>query len=321
MRKILLIIITIMISFIGIISLKAQEYKFNGGSIHGYKNTGLGNWVTYNDCADTQICSLDIPSGGIISFLYKPDTKLTLDKNTVYNLTFSFGLYTSSGTLSAPALEVTNVYIITTGEDKNSTEILNYTQSGTDYSVTIDVTFKTLEKANFLYIAVDLASIYSNSNQDIGFNQTIKININQDFTISTKLDDLNKTQQETNNKLDNIDNTMKDDDVDTDSATNFFDDFNNTDHGGLSTIITAPLNALVKITETCEPITIPVLDKNIELPCGDTLFWNKPEVQTFRAIWNVIVGGPILYMLLVKLFKIIEGLKNPDDDRIEVCDL
>lgn len=138
---------------------------------------------------------------------------------------------------------------------------------------------------------------------------------------NNKLDDLNQSQQETNNKLDDLNNNLTDDSVDTDNASNFFDSFNNKDHGGLSAIITAPLNAIVKITDTCEPITIPVLDKNIELPCGNTLFWDKAEVQTFRAIWNVLIGGPILYALLAKLFNIIEGLKNPDDDRIEVTKL
>lgn len=125
----------------------------------------------------------------------------------------------------------------------------------------------------------------------------------------------------TNGKLDNINDSMTNDDIDTSGANSFFEDFESKDHGGLSTLITAPLNVIVKITDKCKPIVIDVLGKNITLPCGDTLFWDRPDVKTFRAIWNVIVCGPILYYLLIKLYKVIEGLKNPDDDRIEVVDL
>lgn len=130
-----------------------------------------------------------------------------------------------------------------------------------------------------------------------------------------------KEQDKTNEKLDNIDNTMKDDDIDTSGANSFFDDFDNKDHGGLSSIITSPLKAYVKITAKCTPINMTILDKPITLPCGDTLFWNNSEISSFRIIWNILLGGPILYALLVKLFKTIERLKNPDDDRIEVAKL
>lgn len=130
-----------------------------------------------------------------------------------------------------------------------------------------------------------------------------------------------KEQDKTNEKLDNIDNTMKDDDIDTSGANSFFDDFDNKDHGGLSSIITSPLKAYSKITAKCTPISLNVLDKEVMLPCGDTLFWDKSNVSAFRIIWNILLGGPILYALLVKLYKTIEGLKNPDDDRIEVTKL
>lgn len=149
-------------------------------------------------------------------------------------------------------------------------------------------------------------------------NSMINNSINNTNNI---INNQNKNQQQTNEKLDNIDNTLKDDEIDTSGASSFFEDFESKDHGGLSTLITAPLNVIVKITDKCKPIVIDVLGKNITLPCGDTLFWDRPDVKTFRAIWNVIVCGPILYYLLIKLYKVIEGLKNPDDDRIEVVDL
>lgn len=128
----------------------------------------------------------------------------------------------------------------------------------------------------------------------------------------------NDKQDQTNDKLDDLNSSLKNSDVDTNDS--FFSNFTTTDHG-ISGIITAPLRAINKLTSTCQPVTFSVLDEPIELPCGDTLFWNKEGVQSFRLIWNILVGGPILFLLLKKLFKVVESLKNPDDDRIEVMDL
>lgn len=128
----------------------------------------------------------------------------------------------------------------------------------------------------------------------------------------------NDKQDQTNDKLDDLNSSLKNSDVDTNSS--FFSNFTTTDHG-ISGIITAPLRAINKLTSACQPVTFSVLEEPIELPCGDTLFWNKEGVQSFRLIWNILVGGPILFALLKKLFKVVESLKNPDDDRIEVMDL
>jgi len=144
---------------------------------------------------------------------------------------------------------------------------------------------------------------------------------NQNQVLIDQTKDLINNTFQTIDKLDDLNNNIKDDDIDTSSSNSFFDSFDDKDHGGLSSIITAPLSAFNKITATCKPISMKVLDKEITLPCGDTLFWNKPSVKSFRVIWNLLLGGPILYFLLIKLFRVIEGLKNPDDDRIEVLDL
>lgn len=138
---------------------------------------------------------------------------------------------------------------------------------------------------------------------------------------NSKMDAMVEEQQKTNEKLDGINDTMNDSNIDMDGANSFFGDFSDTDHGGISGVITAPLRFINKLTGMCSPISLDVLGANVELPCGDTLFWNKPEVASFRVIWNVLFGGAMLYLLLSKLFKVIEGLKNPDDSRIEVMKL
>ena len=122
----------------------------------------------------------------------------------------------------------------------------------------------------------------------------------------------------TNDKLDDLNGNILDDNVDENGS--FFSDFTDNDHG-LSGIITAPLRAVNKLTGECEPVTFNVLNEPITLPCGDTLFWDKPSVASFKIIWNLIVGGPLLFALLKKLFNVVENLKDPDSSKIEVVDL
>ncbi len=137
-------------------------------------------------------------------------------------------------------------------------------------------------------------------------------------------EDSEKTQQkidETKQSVDKVNDSLTSTDVDTSSAGGFFDNFSDTDHGGIRGVISAPIKFLKTMTNTCQPIEFEIFDKKISLPCGDTLFWNRNDVQEFRGIWNCLFGGAILYTLVLKLFKVIEGLKNPDDSRIEVMNL
>ncbi len=127
--------------------------------------------------------------------------------------------------------------------------------------------------------------------------------------------------QITNDKLNDINDTLTSPDVDSDSASGFFSGFDTEDNGGLSAIVTAPLTFVRKATSTCEPLTLKAFDKDIELPCGDTLFWNKSEVSAFRVVWNTIFGGAILFMLLRHVFKTIENVKDPQSDKVEVMKL
>ena len=146
-------------------------------------------------------------------------------------------------------------------------------------------------------------------------NEDIKTQV-QDMqsSINNNIDDMKQKQQETND-------TIKDDNVDTSQASGFFDSFDNIDHGGISGVVTAPLTAINKINQSCSPISINLWDTDISLPCGDTLFWNKENVSSFRTVWNVLIGGPLIYALMLKLFHVIQNLKNPDDSRVEVAKL
>ncbi len=107
----------------------------------------------------------------------------------------------------------------------------------------------------------------------------------------------------------------------TSDGQNFFENFETEDNGGISSLVTAPLVFVRRATESCSPLTLTAFDTEIELPCGDTLFWNKPEVASFRSVWNVVIGGSILFLILRKVFKIIENVKDPESDKVEVMKL
>lgn len=124
---------------------------------------------------------------------------------------------------------------------------------------------------------------------------------------------------DTNDKLDDVNKSLNDDSIDSSSANSFFDSFSSTDHGGISGIITAPLVAIKKMLDkNCSPLSATYKGKKIELPCGYD-FWSK--MTAIKEFINLTLGGLLCYNIIRKLFKLIESMKNPDDDRVEVMKL
>lgn len=133
---------------------------------------------------------------------------------------------------------------------------------------------------------------------------------------------VNKIDQ-TNDKLDNIDDTLKNDDTTnaTNQAGGFFNDFT-TDTHGLTAIITAPLSLIESITSsTCSPLVIPLpyVDKDLTLPCMGTIYSNY--FGSFLSIYQMITFGIVAYWVCVRIFNLVKDFKNPDHDEIEVLDL
>lgn len=110
-------------------------------------------------------------------------------------------------------------------------------------------------------------------------------------------------------------------DTSQDDNSGFFGDFNDTDHGGISGVITSPLRFIRKMSSPCNALNIDVLGADVEIPCGTTLFWDKPSVAQFKIVWNTIFGGALLYSLICMLYKVINNLKDPDNSKVEVMKL
>lgn len=107
------------------------------------------------------------------------------------------------------------------------------------------------------------------------------------------------------------------------TASNFFSNFTDTDNGGISSIITAPLQAISGLVSAqCVQIELPIpyLDnKTLILPCMSSIY--QQHFGQLFTLYQTIIFGAIAYRMLVSLFMMIQGFKNPDDDKIEVVDL
>lgn len=109
--------------------------------------------------------------------------------------------------------------------------------------------------------------------------------------------------------------------VNSDTGTSFFNDFEDDDFG-LSEIITLPLTVIQQLTsKTCLPLNVPVpyTNKNIILPCMTEIYQSK--VPTIYNVWKVVSFGIIAYFIAVDIFHLVKGFKDPESDKVEVLDL
>lgn len=147
---------------------------------------------------------------------------------------------------------------------------------------------------------------------------------------NSKLDELIRQQQQSNSTQNDIKNNTKEtndliksDNVDNASSqgSSFFNDFSSNAPQGLSGIISSPLRLITSLSSsTCSPLTFPLpfVNQNASLPCMSTIYSQFPE---FYSIWQIITTGLIGYWVCVNLFRVVKGLQDPGNDRIEVLDL
>lgn len=183
---------------------------------------------------------------------------------------------------------------------------------GTDYPLVNQPTFEV--KLGYIYVK------FVSSERLTIQPMLVKGNTPSEFEPYGEEICINKLDEQ-NDKLNDLNNSLNNPNIDGSlgSAGNFFDNFNTSDHGGLSGIITAPLVAINQMLNTsCSPMTTTFKGKELSLPCGYE-FWNKMgPIQDFV---NLVLGGLLCYQIIIKLYKLIEKIKNPEDDRLEVMDL
>lgn len=124
--------------------------------------------------------------------------------------------------------------------------------------------------------------------------------------------------------VDDVKNTIDDDDVTSSSNTagGFFDDFDDGDTGSLMNLVKLPLKFLNKLNNACTPIQVNTgyLDK-FTIPCLSSYLYN---VSGFAPIFNIValvINGIIMYGCIKSIIETVQKLKDPNNDEVEVMDL
>lgn len=127
---------------------------------------------------------------------------------------------------------------------------------------------------------------------------------------------------ETNDKLDDLNNSINNSDIDNNVSNGFFDNFSDSDNGGISAIVKAPLtivNGLLSSSNTCPTLDFNVLGADVSFPSG-CLLWDNADNSTV-TIYQTIICGFFSYFILKSLFKDIENLKDPEKSEVSTLDL
>lgn len=96
------------------------------------------------------------------------------------------------------------------------------------------------------------------------------------------------------------------------------------DNHGLTSIITAPLNIFQELADEdtdCITVDVPLPSGvgDLQLPCM-TAFYTTVG-GAFFTMYQTIASGAIAYYVGVRLFEMVKGFKEPNDDKIEVTAL
>lgn len=171
----------------------------------------------------------------------------------------------------------------------------------------------------------DIIAVGGNNVSSEIANQTQSI-INSQNQIIASQNQTNSTLNDMNNSINNSSTT----DANT-KGSSFFSNFGSHDNAHLTTIITAPLRLFNAMkTECTQPLSIPIgfnnstngaiPNRNINISCYAN-FWNREDVQTFRTFWNLLIGGPAIYGLLVLLMKAFNKALDPLEDGLIAIDI
>lgn len=173
-------------------------------------------------------------------------------------------------------------------------------------NITNDTNSRLIITPSYTYVeSADNSDIIANNNQN---TQQI-------------IDNNNSNTQDIIDSQDKINDSLNDDNVDSDVGTGFFDNFNNEDFG-LSEIITIPLDTITSLTsKSCQPLSIPIpkTGKNINLPCMTQVYQDK--IPSVFSIWQIVSFGIIAYFVAIDIFHMVKGFKDPESDKVEVLDL
>lgn len=189
--------------------------------------------------------------------------------------------------------------------------IENKNFGGVSFTGTIG-SYGTNQPTNF-YIGLEKTILF-----DIDGNSAIINNQNQNTQ-----DIINNQNQNAQQQQQQHEETMNSSTEDAENdAEGFFEDFDIPDTGGLSAIITAPLNTINSLlTNSCSNLTLPLpfVNENLTLPCLYSIY--NQHFGLFFTLYQTIILAIVSYRCIRSIYFDITGFLDPNDDRIEVMDL
>lgn len=130
-------------------------------------------------------------------------------------------------------------------------------------------------------------------------------------------DEVKEETKKTNDTLNNSDTSEAQSDADS-----FFNDFDEGDTGSLMNLVKLPLKFLNSLNNSCKPISLDTgYIGTIKLDCLSTTLYNQSGFANWFNIISLVLNGVIMYGCIRKIISVVQRLKNPDDDEIEVMDL
>ncbi len=142
---------------------------------------------------------------------------------------------------------------------------------------------------------------------------------------TTPNQDISWIDKDGNTQNANINNIPKKNQTTLNEAQDTFDLFKNfkTNDHGLSSIITAPLSFIKNLSSaTCTPVVLPIpfsKNQNVKLPCLTTMYEEK--ASSVYNIYKIVITGITAYWVCVRIYALVKGFKDPNDDKIEVMEL
>lgn len=121
-----------------------------------------------------------------------------------------------------------------------------------------------------------------------------------------------------------IQTTINSDNVEesTNSATDFFNNFDSGDTGSLMNLVSLPLKFISNLNNSCTPIVLNTgYLGTINLPCMSTYLYNNSDFAGLFNIISLVLNGLIMYGCIKSIINCVSKLKNPDNDEVEVMDL
>ena len=91
------------------------------------------------------------------------------------------------------------------------------------------------------------------------------------------------------------------------------------DEGPVSGVINAPISWLQSFYNNnsagCGTLSLTMFNTSIRIPYG-CFFWDRQDVQSFRAIWQLLFGGFLIYKMAYRVIKQMNNALDPTKDDI-----